>query len=64
MAVTQVSGNAESRIPNGQHRIRANRIAMARRLEVPVFRSMMQQRLRKLGKPAMEDFTGEPWKVL
>jgi hypothetical protein len=37
---------------------------MARRLEVPVFRSMMKQRLRKLGKPAMEDFTGEPWKVL
>jgi len=45
-------------------RINANRIAMARRLEVPVFKLMEQQLQRKLGNPTTENLRGEPWKVV
>jgi hypothetical protein len=44
--------------------INANRIAMARRLEVPVFKLMKQQLQRKLGNPTTENLRGEPWKVV
>ena len=51
-------------IPNGHARISSDRIEMARRLEVPVFRLIRQCLRSKLGKPIKESFAGEPWKVV
>jgi hypothetical protein len=44
--------------------ISTTKIAMARRLEVPVFVLMKQQLQKKLGNPIKQNLTGERWKVV
>ena len=44
--------------------ISTDRIALARRLEVPVFNLMKDQLQTKLGRPTRGGVSGEPWKVV